>query len=196
MNQSELTYGHRNSLLTKMRTYRMSEDALYWQDDDKPEISLPYAEITSVEAQFAPSRVQENRYLLRLHSNRHEKVDITNTSYKGIGHFEERNESFVPFVRMLHQKIATSNASVVFKKGSSWAGYVFAIVVAFALIAVLVGAGLFFLMAGVIWIAAIKLAILIFLFPRLLRYIKRNKPAEYNPLDLPDNILPALEPVA
>jgi hypothetical protein len=41
----------------------------------------------------------------------------------------------------------------------------------------------------------IKSAILIFLFPRLMRNIKRNKPAEYNPLNLLDEILPALESV-
>jgi len=48
---------------------------------------------------------------------------------------------------------------------------------------VIIGAGIFFLTAGLVWIAAIKLAILLFFFPRLIRYVKRNKPGSYDPLN-------------
>jgi len=175
-----------------MRTYRIGEDALHWQDDDKPEVSLPYADIKSVEAQFAPSRVQANRYLLRLHSKHHGKVDITNTTYKGIGDFEELNETYVPFVRELHRKIAKVNPAAQFKQGSSWAGYIFSIFVTIALVLVIIGAGMFFLAVGMLWIAAIKLVILLFFFPRLMCYVKRNKPGNYDSCNLPVKILPEL----
>jgi len=192
MHINRQTYAHRNSLLSQLRSYRIEDDALYWQDDHQPEVRLAYADINSVEAQFSPTRVQANRYLLRLKTRSKGNVDITNTSYKGIGDFEELNETYVPFVIELHKKSAAKNPAISFKKGSSWAGYIFAIVVAVALIALIAGAGVFFLVSGMIWIAAIKLAILIFLFPRLIRYIKRNKPASYNPLMLPDHALPVI----
>lgn len=183
-------YSHRNSLIHKNRTYLVGNSQLFWQDDNKPEISLPYVDIQSVEAVFSPTRVQGNRFLLRLKTKSKGEVDITNTTYKGIGHFEELNQTYVPFVRELNRKIAGSNPRVQFKKGRSWAGYVFSIFMAIILFVVIIIAFLFFLTAGVLWLAAIKLAILIFFFPRLLRYIKRNKPASYDPLNLPTDILP------
>ena len=184
------TYSHRNSLLHNNRTYKIRNDKLVWQDDDIPEVSLEYSNIKTVEAQFAPTRVQSNRYLLRLTTKSKGKVDITNTTYKGIGHFEELNQTYVPFVRELNRRIAEKNPKIQFKKGSSWAGYVFSIFIGILLFVVIIAAFLFFLNAGVLWLAAIKLIILIFFFPRLLRYIKRNKPASYDPLNLPANILP------
>jgi len=190
MSNEQLSYSHRNSLIHENRTYRIGDDALYWQDDDKPEERLLYSDINSVEAQFAPSRVQSNRYLMRLRTRSKGKIDITNTTYKGIGDFEELNESYVPFVQELHRKIAEVNPAAAFKQGSSWAGYIFAILVTIVLVLVIIGAGMFFLTAGMVWVAAIKLAILIFFFPRLLRYVKRNKPGTYDPFNLPADILP------
>jgi hypothetical protein len=43
---------------------------------------------------------------------------------------------------------------------------------------------------GFVWIAAIKLAILLFFIPTLIRYIRRAKPAAYDPLAIPDDALP------
>jgi hypothetical protein len=43
-----------------------------------------------------------------------------------------------------------------------------------------------------IWIAVIKLAVIIFFVPILVRYMKRAKPADYDPLALPSDVLPAL----
>ncbi|NWF35887.1 hypothetical protein [Mariprofundus sp. KV] len=190
MNTKGYVYTHRNSLIHENRTYRIGDDALSWQDDNKSGERLLYSDIHSVEAQFAPSRVQSNRYLMRLRTRNNGKIDITNTTYKGIGDFEELNESYVPFVSELHRKIAEMNPAAAFKQGSSWAGYLVAIVVTIALVLVIIGAGVFFLTAGMVWVAAIKLAILIFFFPRLLRYVKRNKPGSYDPLKLPADILP------
>jgi hypothetical protein len=45
---------------------------------------------------------------------------------------------------------------------------------------------------GLIWIAAIKLAVVIFFVPTLVRYIRRAKPATYDPLNLPADVLPAV----
>ena len=96
----------------------------------------------------------------------------------------------MPFVHELNRRIAEVNPAAAFKQGSSWAGYIFAILVTIVLVLVIIGAGMFFLTAGMVWVAAIKLAILIFFFPRLLRYVKRNKPGTYDPFNLPADILP------
>lgn len=178
------------SLVTKIRHYQIGADALIWQYDDKAPIHLPYGEITSVTCLFAPTRVQPNRYLLRLQTRSRGRIDISNNHYKSFGNFEEKNSSFVTFATKLHKKIAAHNPKALFHRGSSMAGYIFSIIMAVVLFVILVAAGLFFLMTGVIWIVALKIGLLIFYTPTLLRYIRRNKPACYDPLNLPKDILP------
>ena len=189
-NEILTTYTHRHSLISKNRTYYIGSHALSWRDDSESEISLDYNDIQKVEAQFAPSRVQSNRYLLRLISKQKRKTDITNTTYKGIGDFEELNQTYIPFVTQLHRIITEKNPNTLFTKGSSKAGYIFSIFMLIILFVISVVAFLFFLISGVIWVAAIKLMIIILLLPRLIRYIKRNKPGSYDPLNLPADILP------
>jgi hypothetical protein len=46
-------------------------------------------------------------------------------------------------------------------------------------------------MFGLVWIAAVKLAILLYFIPTLIRYIRRAKPATYDPLAVPAEVLPA-----
>jgi hypothetical protein len=178
------------SLVTKVRHYQIGDEALIWQDDDKAPVHMPYGEITSVTCLFAPTRTQPNRFLLRLQTRSRRRIDITNSHYKSFGNFEEKNDSFVAFATELHKKITARNPGTLFHRGSSMAGYIFSIAMAVILFVIVVGAGLFFLMAGVIWIVALKIGLLIFYTPRLLRYIRRNKPSSYNPLDLPKDILP------
>jgi len=185
-----ITYSHCMSLVTKIRHYQIGGEALIWQDDDKAPIHMPYGEITSVTCLFAPTRTQSNRYLLRIQTRGRGRIDISNSHYKSFGNFEEKNGSFVAFATELHKKIAACNPGTLFHRGSSMAGYIFSIAMAGILFVILVGAGLFFLMAGVIWIVALKIGLLVFYTPTLLRYIRRNKPASYNPLDLPKDILP------
>ena len=185
-----LTYSHRSSLLHKNRTYYTGDDQLFWQDDDNQQVSLPYEDILSVEAMFVPTRVQSNRYLFRLKSISKGDVEITNTSYKGLGDFEELDNTFVPFVTKLHAKMIKKNSTITFQKGSSWPVYVFAIFIGIILFVLIIAAFLFFLTSGVYLVAAVKLGILIFFFPRLIRYIKLNKPSSYDPLNLPTDILP------
>lgn len=188
-----MKYSHRNSLIHKNRTYRITDFALLWKDDDLDEVSLPFEDIVSVEGKFSPTRVQGNRYVLRLITRHMGKIDITNTTYKGIGNFEELNNEYVAFVSALNKQISESNPSAKFIKGSSWVGYIFAIFMGFILLAVIVAALVFFLTAGIIWIAAIKLGILVFFFPRLFRYIKHNKPGVYDPLNIPSDVLPSIQ---
>ncbi|MCF8473975.1 MAG: hypothetical protein K9G26_04695 [Emcibacter sp.] len=185
-----VSYTHRHSYLTKMRTYQVGDKSLRWQDDEGLETTLTYKDIISVEGQYTPSRVQPNRYRLRINSHTKGSVDITNTTYKGYGEFKENNDSYIPFVKDLHRKMVNCNPSINFKKGISLLGYILSIVtVAFLLIVVIV-AGYFFFIYGLITIVIIKTAFVIYYFPSLIRYIKNNKPGIYDPINLPPEIIP------
>ncbi|WP_321395962.1 hypothetical protein [Emcibacter sp.] len=146
----------------------------------------------SVEGQFQPSRVQSNRYRLRIKSRKNDRIDITNTSYIGIGDFKENNETYISFVKELHQKMMTQNPNIIFKSGISPAGYYLSILMAVLLLIVLVAAGYFFFSQGMIAVVFIKAVFIIFYYPSLIRYIQKNKPGFYDPIVLTPDIIPEI----
>ena len=186
-------YSHRHSFLTNIRTYKLGKKALFWQEGEGVEQYLPYGDIISVEGLFNPSRVQGNRYLLRLKTRSLGNIDITNTSYKSYGEFEEHNQTYLPFVESLHKKINEESPATRFIKGISQAGYVASIITAILLLIVLLVAGYFFLTNGLITVVIIKTIFIIIYYPSLIRYIKSNKPGVYDPLKLPHEIFPHIE---
>lgn len=190
IDEKMLSYCHRHSFLTKKRTYQLGNRALIWQDEDGPEMAMPYDDIMSVEGQYSPSRVQSNRYLLSIKSRKKERVDITNTTYKGYGDFQENNDSYVPFIRELHRKIMAQNPDVIFKKGISQVGYYLSILTAALLLIVVIVAGYFFFIHGYITVVIFKVVFIIYYFPSLMRYIQKNKPGIYDPIALPSEIIP------
>ncbi len=185
-----VTYTHRLSFLTKERTYRTTDNALIWNDVDSPEIKLNYSDIVRIEGRFNPSRVQSNRYLLRIISRNGINIDISNTSYKGFGDFQENNETYIPFVKALHKKIFEANPKVQFNKGISSIGYIASIVTVFILLVVLIIAGYFFLTHELMPMVFIQSIFIIIYFPSLIRYIKENKLGTYDPIHLPNEIVP------
>lgn len=187
-----VTYSHRKSAVDFNQTYTVEEDSLSWQCEAGKFGRLCYDTITSVEGKFSPTRFQPNRYSLRIKSYDNNALEITNTSYISFGNFEDRSNSYVPFVRTLHEKILRHNPGVNFQKGTSWGGYIFTIIVVTFIVTVIAVAGIFFVLFGLFWVTLIKLALLIYYFPSLLRYVKRNKPGEYDPINLPDDIIPII----
>lgn len=187
---NEITYSNRQSILTKLMEYRLTPDALVYRDEESKPISVPYSSIDKVTAEFAPSRVQPNRYFLHLYNQDKEKIDITNTHYIGIGDFEDRSKSYVPFVTELHKKILEFNPGANFAKEASWGGYLFSVIMVLFLLGVVAVAGILFVLSGFYWVTLVKLVLIIFYLRSLILYVKRKKPGEYDPGNLTTDILP------
>lgn len=196
LNNTERTdaviYSHRKSTADFNRTYTVEEDSLYWQDEAGRYGQLFFNDLSSIQSQFSPSRFQSNRYSVRIKSLDNNILELTNTSYVSFSDFEDRSDTYVPFVRALHEKILRHNPGVNFQKGTSLSGYIFAIMVLVFTVAVVAVASAFFVLFGVFWVVLIKLALLIYYFPSLIRYVKRNKPDEYDPINIPNDILPTI----
>ena len=186
---SSVSYSSRVSIGKDERVYEFTDEALVWQDGDSPKKGLPFSKLISVNCSYEPNRVQANRYVIKLSTAKSSHI-IASTSYVSLGNFEDRGESFRSFVMDLHRKIVEVNPAVVFKQGSSQAGYIFSIFVTVGLICLFGGLALVTLLMGLIPIAILKGAILLFMFPRLIRYVKKNKPGNYDPLNIPEDVLP------
>lgn len=188
----EITYTHRLSALTKLREYRLTNDALIYKDENSSPVTIPYGIFSKVTAEFAPSRVQPNRYFLHLYGSNNGKIDITNTHFAGIGDLEDRSKAYVPFAIALHNKILVNNPAINFEKATTWGGYFFSIIIVLFLLCIVAVAGFLFVVSGLFWVTLIKLALIVYYFPSLIRYVKRNKPGKYDPLNLNQEILPSV----
>ncbi|MFN0264362.1 hypothetical protein ACKTEK_10845 [Tepidamorphus sp. 3E244] len=190
---SKDSYTHTFHALRGPRTYTLSDDALEWVDEGKAgHHRLPFSEISHVRLAYRPTRVQHNRYLAHITPRTGKRIDISNSSFHGYGSFTEHNEAYARFIRALHEKLAAHSSGTVFQKGGSWPGYIGNLVLTAWIALMLVIAALFLLFSGLLWIAVVKLAIIIFFLPTLVRFIIRAKPETYSPSKIPEGALPEI----
>lgn len=185
-----MQYTHRPDALTSPLTYQLGEHALIWHDEKGRNGALEYASIKRVHLQYAPTRVQRDRYRLQLQTHNGKAFSISNSSYVSIGNFASHNREFSDFVRALHHRIAAHSPGATFEQGSSWPGYIATALVLLFTLLVIVLAGLYFLLAGQVMIVLAKLLILAFYVPYLLKYLRNNRPGSYPPEEIPMRLLP------
>ena len=184
------TYTHTLSALSGERSYTLGTAALQASGTKTQTKAVPYTSIRQVRLVYAPNRFQPNRYLLRIQPRDLGRIEIANTHYESLGNFSDRNDDFIAFVKAFHQAAAENNPDIRFVRGTTWMNYIFSIIVAIAIGVIVLLAGIFFLISGAFIIALIKLAILLFFTPLLIRYLKNNKPRTYDPSQIPDKLLP------
>lgn len=188
---SVLSFTLRSNAFQGTRSYRLTDDALTWEEEDKPLDGVFYDDIAEVRLAFVPTRVSRNRYRTQIIFRQGGMVELFNTDYQGFGKLPEKNDEYVAFLRELHRRIAASAAPTLFRKGNSTIAYVFNLLLTLFIFAMVALAFLLLANLGLIWIAVIKLGIILFFIPTLIRYIRRAKPATYDPLHVPDDMLPA-----
>ncbi|CAN5276186.1 hypothetical protein BH10PSE9_BH10PSE9_00980 [soil metagenome] len=183
-------YAARANAFTGRRTYRLTEDALTWEEEGKKLDGVFYDEIAEVRVGFTPTRVATNRYRTQVIFRAGGMAEFFNTDYRGIANLAEQNAAYAAFVRELHRRLAEKGKDVGYRTGNSRIGYVLNIAVTVFIFAMV---ALAFLLLGTfefVWIAAVKLAIILFFIPVLLRYIRRARPGTYAPLAVPAKAMP------
>ncbi|MCB1479311.1 MAG: hypothetical protein KDJ62_10670 [Rhodobiaceae bacterium] len=186
------TYTHTYHFFRKPRSYRLTGSALTWTDEGEAGMkSLPYSQIKEVRLAYRPSRVQRNRYLAHIVPKSGKRIDISNSTFKGFGDFVEHNEEYSAFIRELHRRLVEMRTDATFHKGSSWLGYIGNMILTVWIAAMVVLAFFLLTLTGVLWIAVIKLAIIAFFIPTLIRFMLRSRPQTYDPREIPEGALPA-----
>jgi hypothetical protein len=187
----DIDYGFRASALSRNRVFRLTEDALVWQDEGAPLDGVFLDDIAEVRVAYAPTRVARNRYRTQVIFRQGGMVELFNTHYAGFADFEERNAEYAAFVRALHRRLADRNAPATFRKGDSPAAYAGNLALATFVFAMIALAFVLLFNFGLVWIALVKLAIVLFFVPALIRYVRRSRPAAYDPRAIPAEALPA-----
>ncbi len=185
-------HGVRVSALEPARVWKIDGDTLWMITEGQPDIAIPLAGIQEVRLAFEPSRMQTKRFRCYLYRSGIKVAAIQNEHYKGFASFEDRSESYNVFVRLLIPRIASLNPCCVFKTGTSelnwWAQAVIITFVGVFLLLTLV-----FLYAAIGPLVVIKLLIIAFFIPTLVRWFKRNMQKSFSPDEIPEGLLP--EPI-
>jgi hypothetical protein len=189
---SNPTYHYKESAITQETTLSFDQTTLTLQREEASN-TIALGDIEHVHLKYDPTRLQPNRYTMTIKRVNQTPLRIVNTHYQGIANFADQSPQYVPFAQALHQAIAKQSSNTRFTAGSSLTGYVFSVIALVFAMLVLVAATLYLLATGLFLVVLIKLIVIIIYTPMAWRYIKRNKPSEYDPTDIPSTLLPQLE---
>jgi hypothetical protein len=153
-----------------------------------------YRDIVLVRLYYAATEYNAVRYSCALRMRRRMHIgpdlEIQSTHYIGIGSFEDRAATYVPFVRALIARVAVANPSARFRAGVNpvryWLAYI-VLLVALAVLAVMLSES----WGDSLWI---KLAIFLLFIPipiaHAMGWGRKNWPRSFTPDAIPQDVLP------
>lgn len=184
----------RNAISRSEREWRVEEDALVSRGQSGRERRYRWADIVSVRLLHDPAKERPWRYVFELQPKHARKIIIDNAHYAGERAFEERSETYTPFVRAAVARWAEEHPKGRALIGETPKRYFF------LLIAALLGLGLlaYLLVAvptpldAVPYAAVIKFGIILLMLPIFWRWVLKIIPRGVAPDQIPDRALPPL----
>ena len=186
-----MEYAFRKSALEKEKTYALTKEGIEVTDHEGNKTMHHYSDVSKVNTSYAASK-NNSFYQCELKMASGPSLQLKSQHYRGLADFEDRNEAYREFVTALHKLLAAANPNVAYKKGISVAVYI-------ASMAIFIIAGILFpiiaifaLIAGSTIYGIIGIIGSLFLIIRMVTYSKKNKPGNYEPDNIPPNLLPAI----
>ncbi len=189
-------YSLRANAFVSRRIYRLTGDALTWEEEGKALDGVFYDGISEIRLAYEPTRAATNRYRAQIIFREGGMAELFNLDYQGMYDFPDQSRAYVAFLRELHRRVAAAGKPVHYRQGHSIRVYIVNLLLTAFIVAMIAIAFVLLATIGLIWIAAIKLSILLYFIPTLVLYIKRAKPGTYDPLAIPGAILPEPAPAA
>lgn len=171
-------YAFRKSILESEKTYALYPDRLEIQAEGEPPEVHPLADVETVHLKFERTR-QRGYFQCFIHA-RGGRIMLRHVHWGGIGSFQDRRETYTPFVRALLRALAQV-PGVRFKAGSllNFASAIIGLPLMLIL-------GVLTLVAG-LWPATALAALMVFVCASVLR---RSRPRAVDPLNPPEDVLP------
>lgn len=190
-----MSYSTRRNFFEKAECeWRVEDDALVMHNADGSEMRCPWKDLRRVQLSFAPTQWKPWRYVFALYFWGFGRIEIDNAHFKGIGDFEDRSSSYVPFVREVLAKIAVAAPQTKVHAGYNTASYVFnVLIVAVAFLGLVLVVFLLPLPFDA-WpaIAFVKLPIIAAMLPLFFSWLRRARPRDVAISDIPEDALPNL----
>jgi hypothetical protein len=186
-------YRKRQTLFSKAETeWRVDDEALVERDPSGYERRTSWRDVTSVRLAYAPTRWKAWRYVFVLYLKSGGKIEIDNAHFAGVGDFEDRSESYTPFVRAALERVRALAPEARMRAGSSVVGYILNLLFVgsmFAILAIVI----FTLPTPLDYLDAssvIKGAIVVIFLPVLIRWIVKARPQGLSLDNIPRDALP------
>ncbi len=182
-------YSVRVSALEPERIWKLMGSTLWMGIEEQPNVSIPLSNIHEVRLAYEPSRTQTNRFRCYLYRSGAKIATIQNDHYKGFMSFEDRSASYNFFIQLLIPRIAALSPHCAFKTGTSalnwWAMLLFILAVTIFLLLTTI-----LLYTAIGSLVIIKLLIIAYFIPTLVRWFRRNRAKVFSPKEIPIDILP------
>jgi hypothetical protein len=201
-----IIYSKRQSVFTKEEhEWRVEVDALVIKappgkapsrkELSSAESSISWKDVVNVRLAYAPGRFQKWRYVFVLQPKTGRKIEIDNSHYSGFAEFEDRSDTYVPFVRAALERIRDQAPQARAQIGSGIVSYVLnllfvsAMFTILAILLIVIPTPLDFLSFS----SFIKLGIIMVFLPVLYRWITKARPRGIKLDDIPPDALPKLK---
>lgn len=182
------TYTVRRNALETARAWAVDDKGLSWQGGPQSG-HFDFSEIATIRLEYGATRFDAARFVCSVCRFNGWTEQIVSTEYSGLADFTDRKADYVPFVRALITATAAANPKCQFVAGSGTGRYWLNIAALVFSAVVIIFAALSF---GIPLIAVIvaKAVVILFLLPRALAWVRRNKPRSFDPASIPAEVLP------
>ena len=176
---TDLAHTVRNSLVDREWTFRLDTDALVI-DGKAKQVRVPYDDIRKVQL-IAYANTGGEQYQCALSTGSHGRIKIRSHSYVSLGNFEDRSETYVPFLRELMKRVAAGSPEAEFVSGNTallvvWLVVLLLFILGLATVALAFVDGL----AGT-WKFALTVAVLLVSGPILWRRLRKGEVRRFDP---------------
>lgn len=184
------TYRHRPKLIGAEISFTLEDRDLVWSDG-RASGRLPLHQIESVRIAFRPANLYMHRYRVDIRQRLGQKVWFSNVSWRGMAEMEANDPAFSAFVRVVLAAIAKASPKARFIAGEpAWR---------YAIVAMITGLLAFCLayltvqgVRGLNW-GLLGLVVFIggYTVWQMGLWLTKNRPATFDPLEPPAELLPA-----
>lgn len=186
-------YRRRGSAISRSeREWRVEDDALVSRGASGREKRYRWTDIVSVRLLHDPVRARDWRYIFELQPRHARKIVIDNAHYVGARDFEERSESYTPFVRAAVAQWAEAHPKARVLIGETPKRYFFLLIAALIILCLLA----YVLVAvptpldAMPYANPIKFGIILLMLPIFWRSVLKVVPRGVAPDEIPDRAFP------
>lgn len=183
-------YATRNHAFVPARVWEIRDGILSLDDGKEPPRLIPLSEVRSLRLEFAPTRMELNRYRCTLLLQGGQTVEFFNRRYRGIADFQETSAEYTAFVGVLLAALSVHAPACRFLGGASTGGYALAVAGLIVALAALALLAVLLPLYGGWWLVIVKAALIMIYLPTAWRWLRRNWARSFDPSRPPPEVLP------
>ena len=188
------THSIRRSALERAAwSWRIEDDALITRDHTGTEHRDRWADVIAIRIAATPSQYQLWRHILLLTFRNGTKREVRNSHFLGLGSFENRTATYVPFVRAALRQAQKQAPAATARVGAGPMGYWSTVIILgllFAGLAALLMSIPFDALGNASPTIWAKIGILLVLLPVLVMWARKSYPRSVTLAHFPEDALP------